>query len=51
MYSICHATLQDYLIEGSFEFMSGSSSQYVTRLKSLVTICTVIVEICFSFNA
>ena len=37
------------LLEGSWEFMSGSSSQYVTTLRSLVTIGIVIMKVCFQF--
>ena len=48
MYLICHVTSQDHLIEGSFEFMGGSSLWYVTTLKNLVAIGIVIVAIkCF----
>ena len=45
MYLICHATSYDHLIEESYEFMGGSSLQYVTTLASLVTISILIVEI------
>ena len=29
MYLICQVTLQDHMIEGSFDFISGCSSLYV----------------------
>ena len=45
MYLICRVTSYDHLIEGSYEFMGGSSSRYVTNLKSLVTRGIVILEI------
>ena len=31
-YLLCHVTLQNHVIEGSFNFMSGSSSMNVTTL-------------------
>ena len=37
MHFICHATSQDHFIEMSCMFVSESSSQLVTTLKSLVT--------------
>ena len=40
-----HVTLQNYVIEGSGNFMGGSSTWYVTTLPSLVTIGIVVVEI------
>ena len=45
MFLICHVTSQVYLSEGPFEFMGGSSSQYVTTLTSLLNMGIVIVEI------
>ena len=45
MFSNCHVTSHDHLIEGSCEFMGGSSLQYITTLISLVTISIVIVEV------
>ena len=47
MYLTCHITPHDNHIEGSCEFMGGSSLRYVTFLIGLVTISIVIVEICF----
>ena len=44
MYLTCHITPHDDLIEGSCEFMGGSSLRYVTFLIGLVTISIVIVE-------
>ena len=44
-YLICHVTLQNYLIEGSSNFMSGNSSWYVTTLPSLVSIGILVLEI------
>ena len=44
-YSICHVTSQNYVIEGSSNFMSGSSSWYVTTLTRLVAIGIVLVQI------
>ena len=44
---VCDVTSQYHLIEGSCEFLSGTSSQYVTTLTSLVTIDIAKVEICF----
>ena len=44
MYLINHVTLQDQPIEGSFEFMGGSSLQYAITLTSFVTIRIVIVD-------
>ena len=43
MYFNCHVTPQDHSIEVSCMFMSESSSQYITTLKSLVTIGILIV--------
>ena len=40
-----HVTLQNYIIEGSRNFMGGSSTWYVTTVPSLVTIDIVVVEI------
>ena len=37
-YLTCHVALQNHVIEGSSNFMSGSSSWYMTTLASLVTI-------------
>ena len=37
-YLICHVTSQNHVIEGSFNFMSGNSSMYITSLSSLVVI-------------
>ena len=47
MYLTCHITPHDDHIEGSCEFMGGSSLRYVTFLIGLVTISIVIVEICY----
>ena len=44
MYSICHVTLQNHVIEGSSNFTSESSSWYVTTLPSLAAIGIVVVE-------
>ena len=41
---ICHVPLQDHSVEMSCIFMGESSSQYVTTLKSLVTIGIPIVK-------
>ena len=46
-YLICHATMEDYMIKESCDFMEGSSSLYVTTLPNMVTIDIVVVEICF----
>ena len=57
-YLICHVTSQNFVIEGSFNFMSGSATipmatklgrmvAYVTTLPSLVAIGIVVAEICF----
>ena len=45
-YLKCHVILQNDVIEGSSNFMSGSSSWYVTTLPSLVSIGILVVEIC-----
>ena len=45
MYLICHMTLHDHIIEGSWKYMVGSSSKYVLTLVSLVNIGIIIVEI------
>ena len=37
-YLICYVTSQNHVIKGSSNFMSGSSSWYVTTLPSLVAI-------------
>lgn len=47
MYLLCHVTSQDHVIKGLYYFIGGSSFWYVNTLPSLVTICIVIVEICF----
>ena len=44
MYFTCHVTQQDHSIEMSCIFMGKSSSQYVTTLKSLLTIGILIVK-------
>ena len=44
-YLMYHVTLQNYIIEGSRNFMGGSSTWYVTTVPSLVTIDIVVVEI------
>ena len=44
-YSICHATLQEHVIEGSCEFIGGSSLMCTTTLPSVVVISIVVVEI------
>ena len=46
-YLICHVTSQNYVIEGSCNFMSASSSLYVTTLPNLVAIGIVVVEVYF----
>ena len=46
---ICLVALQNHLIEGSCNFMSGSSSFYDTTLSILVIIGILLVQIkCFS---
>ena len=45
MYIIAHAILHEHLLEGSCEFMVGSSLRCVTTLISLVTISTMTLEI------
>ena len=45
MHAIYPVTSKDYLIDGSCEFIDGSSSQYVTTLTSFVAIGIVIAEI------
>ena len=48
MYLVCHLTTHEHPIEGSWEFMGGSSLWYVIILLSLVIINIVIVEMkCF----
>ena len=47
MYLICHVALQDHVIKGSFDFMEGNFSLYVTALPSLVSTSIVVMEICF----
>ena len=37
-YLKCHANLQNHVIERSSNFMSGSSSSYITTLPSLLVI-------------
>ena len=44
-YLTCHVTLQNYVIEGSVNFVSGSSSWYITTLPSLVATGIVAVQI------
>ena len=44
-----HATSQNHVIEGSYNFMSRNSSYYFTTLPTLVAIDIVVVEICFKF--
>ena len=43
-YLICHVTSQNQVIEGSRNFIDGSSSMYVTNLPNLVATGIVIVE-------
>ena len=42
---VCHVTLQDHVIKSKSGFMVRSLSKYVTILKSLVAIGTVLEEI------
>ena len=48
IYLICYKTLHDHLIDGSYKYMGGNSSQYslwyVATLPSLVAIGIVVVE-------
>ena len=44
-YLIYNVTSQNYVIEGSGNFMSGSSSWYVSTLPSFVALNIVLVEI------
>ena len=44
MYFICHVTQQDHSVEMSCVFMGESSSPHATTLKSLVTICILMVK-------
>ena len=46
-YLICHVTSQSYVIEGSCNFMSASSSLYVMTLPNLVAIGIIVVEVYF----
>ena len=46
-YAICHVSSQNYMIEGSRNFMSGNSSLYITTLLILEVIGIVVVYICF----
>ena len=46
-YLLFHVNPKDHLNKESRDFRIGSSSVYVTSLPSLVTIDTIIVEICF----
>ena len=41
---VCYVSFQDYLTNGSSNFMSGSRSRYVSIVLSLVVIGTMIVE-------
>ena len=45
MYLIFLVISKDHLLEGSFEFIGGSSFQYITNVTSLVTIDIMIGEI------
>ena len=49
-YLICHVTSLHYVIEGSFDFMSWSSSIYVTALPILLAICIVALDMFFNFS-
>ena len=44
-YLTCHVTLQNHMIEGSSNLMSGSSSWCITTLPSLATVGVAVVEI------
>ena len=46
-YLICHVTSQNHVIEGSCNFMSGSSLLYVTTRPSLLGVGSVVVKIWF----
>ena len=46
-YLTCHVTFQNHVVEGSSNFISESSSRYITTLPSLVTLAIIVVEICF----
>ena len=49
-YLLCHVTSQDHVIEILSNFLSGSSSWYVTSLRSLVATGIVTVGIVFSLS-
>ena len=42
---VCHVTSQNHVIVGSSNFMSGSSSWYVTIVPKFVAIGIVVVQI------
>ena len=44
-YLTCHVTLQNHVIDGSSNFISGSSSWYITTLASLEAIAMLVVKI------
>ena len=46
-YLISHVTLLNHVIEGSCDFISGSSSLYFNTLPSLVAVGIAVVGICF----
>ena len=46
-YLTCHMTLQNHVIDGSSNFINGSSSGYITTLPSLMAIAMLVVKMCF----
>ena len=49
MILVCHVISQDHVIKGKSNIISRRPSRLVTNLLNLVTIGTVLVEICFQF--
>ena len=49
-YSICGLTLQDYVNEGSCDFMEKSCTLYVTNPLGVLIIDIVVMEISFKFT-
>ena len=44
-YLACHVTLQNQVVDGLSDAMSGSTAWYITTLTSLVVIGIVVLEI------
>ena len=45
IFLVCHITLKNHVIKGSFDYIGRSTSRYVTNLPSMVEIGSVVIYI------